>query len=382
MTGREKIEAALSKEGTPEIPGVICYEDIFVRDHWDTLTAVPWWYNREFSIEKQLQWHREVINGIRQDWVTLPIFGSWEYMAEDRDNKTISITPTGVFIADRRTGSWEPIPKPVVGGANIVDYLESLKIHAEIVSFEQLDMFIPSPVKKETDDSYKSGQRVLQKQILNEFSNLYPIYRVSSPLWECAQLWGYEEFMVATITNPELVKYACKRYLDLAVSSVHKAAAMGASAIWIEECFTDIISPEAFRIMNIPYVGQLIEAIRATGLKSIYYFTGNPAGKMDMILSTNPDAVSFEESKKNFITDIEDIVDAVKGRCTVLGNLDAIGILQDGSDGSLRAEIVRQLNSGRKNKSRFIMSLGSPVTPSTQVKRVQLYCDLVHDLGK
>ena len=75
------------------------------------------------------------------------------------------------------------------------------------------------------------------------------------------------------------------------------------------------------------------------------------------------------------------MVEAVDGRQVVLGNLDALGLLETGSEADLRTEIERQLAAGRKNGSRFIMSLGSPVTPGTQVERVRLYCDLVHQLA-
>ena len=46
-----------------------------------------------------------------------------------------------------------------------------------------------------------------------------------------------------------------------------------------------------------------------------------------------------------------------------------------------RAEIVRQIQAGRRNGSRFVMSIGSPVTPGTPPERVRLYCDLAHELG-
>jgi uroporphyrinogen-III decarboxylase len=100
-----------------------------------------------------------------------------------------------------------------------------------------------------------------------------------------------------------------------------------------------------------------------------------------MILAMGMDALGMEESKKNFRTEIEDIVDRVRGRYVVVGNLDAVGVLQNGSEERLRAEIGRQVAAGRRNESRFIMSLGSPVTPDTPVERVQLYCDLAHELG-
>ncbi len=182
-------------------------------------------------------------------------------------------------------------------------------------------------------------------------------------------------------TRPDLVKHACRRFLTASIRAVREAASLGAAGIWLEECFTDMISPEAFASLNIPFLGPLVQEIRAAGLKSIYYFCGNPAGKWDQLISVGADALALEESKKNFVIDIEEVVARVQGRCTVLGNLDAMGILQDGPEEQLRAEISRQIAAGQRNGNRFIMSLGSPVTPGTSVKRVRLYCDLVQALG-
>ena len=133
---------------------------------------------------------------------------------------------------------------------------------------------------------------------------------------------------------------------------------------------TDMISLNAFRDMNFPYTKQLVDEIRNHGLKSIYYFAGNPTGRIEQILQVGADAVSFEESKKNFQIDIEDIISQVRGQCTVLGNLDSIGVLQNGTEEQLRNEISRQISAGKNNNSRFIMSLGSPPTPQTPVTKV------------
>jgi len=70
-------------------------------------------------------------------------------------------------------------------------------------------------------------------------------------------------------------------------------------------------------------------------------------------------------------------VSRTAGRCVVFGNLDAIGVLESGSEVELRFEVRRQLEAGRRNGNRFIMSTGSPVTPGTSVERVRLFADLV-----
>jgi uroporphyrinogen-III decarboxylase len=104
-------------------------------------------------------------------------------------------------------------------------------------------------------------------------------------------------------------------------------------------------------------------------MAAIYYYCGNPAPVWDAILSLPYDALSLGESKKGFRIDIEEVVDRIGGRACVLGNLDAITLLEHASEAALRAEIGRQIRAGRRNGSRFIMSIGSPVTPGTSAER-------------
>jgi len=375
VTGRQRIEAALSKDGTREIPAVICYEGIYFRDHWHQLTAYPWWYRRAPDIERQMLWRREVMVRTGQDWFYLPFF----YSDEERRNLSIEVRPDGVYRIDRRTGTEERLTEPPVGGE---PYDPRPDHPAETP--EEIDAAIPPGWLADhyggsvVDD----GRDDLASQLLKECGgDLYPICSEYSPLSLCYDLWGFEGMMINIATRPDLVEHACQRFLALSIRAVRQAALLGAAGIWLEDCLTDMISPQAFARLNVPFVRQLVEEIRALGMKSIHYFCGNPAGKWELLLSVGADALSLEESKKGFDIDIENVVERVQDRCTVLGNLDAVGTLQDGSEEQLRAEIARQIAAGQRNGNRFIMSIGSPVTPGTPVEKVRLYCDLVHELG-
>lgn len=182
------------------------------------------------------------------------------------------------------------------------------------------------------------------------------------------------------ISEPDLIRYTSEKFLAQIMEQVSAAKLQGAVNIWIGDGFSDIISPDMFKDFSIAYMLPLIEEIRRLGLKSIYYYTGNPARKLELIIGSGADAIAFEESKKGFDTDMIEIADAVKGRSALLGNIDSISVMQDGSDDELKAEILRQLDSAKMNKNRFVMSIGSPLTPSTSVDKVRLYCDLVHGL--
>jgi len=378
VTGRQKIEAAFSPGGTPQIPAVICYEGIYVRDHWDQLTSCPWWYIHSPHVEQQVAWQRQVIERTGQDWFWLPSFLS----LKERADTVLEERPDGVFRIGRGTGKKEKLLRPAVGGWSPGGQPQSIRPARLAQSPREVDAMLPPPQAFEPAVFRSEGRADLARALLGEFGDrLLPFCHVASPLWGCYALWGFEGMMTMVAERPELVAHACGRLLERARHDVGAAAALGAAAIWVEECMTDMVSPAAFASLNVPFVRQVVEEIRSAGMWSIYYCCGDPADRWDLIFSVGADAVSLEESKKGFTIDIEDVVDRAGGRCTVLGNLDAIVLLAHGSREALRAEVARQVAAGRRNRSRFVMSLGSPVTPETPVERVRLYCDLVHELG-
>lgn len=376
MNGRERIQAAFSSDGTPEIPAVICYEGIFVRDHWSQLCSEPWWARRVPDIERQVSWRGCVAAEIDQDWFELPTGASYVerfYISiEERDGE--------VFIRDARTGHERPLPRPAIGGWPGRD-IASVHPESPPGTPMEVDLAIGEPIT--VDETLADGRADLPQRILSDWgAALYPLMHVCAPLWRCYRVWGFEGMMLQIVDQPQLVRYAVESLLEHALHGVRLAARLGALGIWIEDCMTDMISPELFESLNLPYLRRLTTEIRRLGMRSIYYYCGDPSGKWDTILDSGADALSLEESKKGFTIDIADVVDRVRGRKAVLGNLDAIHLLAEASEEELRAEIARQIEAGRRNRSRFIMSTGSPITPDTPVSRVRLYCDLVHELGK
>jgi hypothetical protein len=376
MNGRERIQAAFSSDGTPEIPAVICYESIFVRDHWSQLCSEPWWAQCVPDIERQVSWRGRVAAEIDQDWFDLPSGASYVerfYISiEERDGE--------VFVRDARTGDERPLAPPSVGGWPGRDIAS---VHPENPPGTPMEVDLALGEPTTVDEALADGHADLPQRILSDWgAALYPLMHVCGPLWRCYYIWGFEGMMLQIVDQPQLVRYAVESLLEHALQRVRLAARLGACGIWVEDCMTDMISPELFESLNLPYLRRLTAEIRRLGLQSIYYYCGDPSGKWDLILDTGADALSLEESKKGFTIDIADVVDHVRGRKAVLGNLDAIRLLEKASEEELHAEIARQIEAGRRNRSRFIMSIGSPVTPDTPVSRVRLYCDLVHELGR
>lgn len=377
MTGREKMEAAFSRDGASEIPAVICYEGIHYRDHWEAITSHPWWYARSPEVEKQLAWRRDAIEKTPQDWYSLPAASS----RADRENVTIEDRGDGVYLLDRRTGSQDKLPVPQIGGWGVSCGVRSVRPERIAETREEIDEKLPLPEKFDERAFKSSGCTDLADRMLEEHKDLTPLAHVPGPLWSTYNLWGFENMMLMIASRPELVQYAAERILEGVLVQVRRAAALGVEVIWIEDCMTDLIGPAAYADLNAPVLRRITAEVRDCGMKSVYYYCGDPGGKWESLLSLGADGLSLEEGKKGWNIDIDDVVDRVAGSAVVFGNLDAIGLLPGASEVELAAEIERQIAAGRRNGGRFVMSIGSPVTPGTSVERVRLYCDLAHEIG-
>lgn len=350
---------------------VAAYDSIFLRDHYAALTRLPWW---DATNPGSLARDYHARSGL--EWFTV---GACDSRAE-RGRARYEKRSDGVWRVDSETGKAIRLREPTVSGTN-TDCATSRHSATDSlpITRDQIEALIPRTPPFDRSRFLAEGRQDASLAV-REAGDLLTYSHVSSPIWSLYNLLGYEDMMILLAQQPDVAIHAGRIILENTLQHISMIAALGAEAVWIEECLTDQISPEAFRQVNLPILRRCTEAIREQGMKSIYYYCGSPWTRLDAILDAGADAVHFEESKKGFSIQIEDIVEAVGRRCVVFGNLDAIGVLQDGSEDVLRAEIHRQLCAGRKNGNRFIMSTGSPITPGTAVPRVRRYTDIVREI--
>jgi len=102
--------------------------------------------------------------------------------------------------------------------------------------------------------------------------------------------------------------------------------------------------------------------------------------RLELIAATGADGLLPEASMKGFVNDTAEIARRIGDRMTLLGNIDPVAVLQNGSDADLEAEIRRQANAGRAARG-FIISTASPITPPTPLTRVQRFLELGREMG-
>ncbi|MHC4884358.1 MAG: uroporphyrinogen decarboxylase family protein [Planctomycetota bacterium] len=323
MTGRERILQAFSSEGTDAFGAVMAYPGIFFRDHAMDFSQHPWWYEVSPDVEQQLARTCEIVAGAGLDWMQL------YHTAPREERRHLALEEEGdaVYLVDGRTGERNRVDPPCPGGNNcsrdVVFDLDALP-----TTEEALDTLFPVAEALDPKAFAEAGSLDLQLRQIQALPEVCPMGHTQSPLWMTYGQWGFEGLMMMAAAEPELLNRAGERCLQNAINRVLCLGAAGCDLVWIEECLMDQVSPEFYTEFNLPFVRQLCDVIRGEGMKSVYYYCGNPWDRLESILATGCDAISLEESKKDFAIDIEEVVEAVDGRAVVLGNIDAFGVLE------------------------------------------------------
>ncbi len=259
MNGREKIEAAFSPQGAPEFGAVFCYEGIYFRDHWNAATHHPWWYAQSPNLEHQKAWMADALPATGQDWMELQSCWPRAY----REQHQVAVEPGGVFLLNRISGEKVELHEPAVGGWE-EDAGSAYGDHRDWLAGtpEEIDRLYPPVAPFDRKRYLRESRHALAAWQLGTFGqSLFPIRHISSPLQDCFNVWGFEGMMLRIAERPDLVHHACQRFLKYSLNAVEEAHLLGASGIWIEECFTDQISPAAYQELNLPYLCPLVEAI-------------------------------------------------------------------------------------------------------------------------
>jgi hypothetical protein len=371
MTGRERFLAAFGPAGSEESGVVAAYESLIIRDKFAQITDLPWWSADRSELAQAFA----RATGI--EWLLVEPGPS----REERARRRYEHDADGVWLVDQVAGTRDRLVEPMPGGTNTA---VARSIHGDAAGPPTTEAAVDRlvPLEPAFDATrFRAEGRHDDAAAVRATTDLILYGHVKSPVWSFYGVFGFEPMMELLGGNEGLASYAGRRVLHNVVQRIGAIAALGADAVWIEDCMTDQISPGLFARVNLPLVQQVVAQIRAAGMRSVYYYCGNPNDRFEEILGTGADAIHFEEGKKGFTIDIADVARRVDGRCVIFGNLDAIGILEHGSDEVLRSEIARQLESGHRNGNRFVMSTGSPVTPGTPLERVRRYTDLVRELA-
>lgn len=369
LNSRDKISAAITGRLESDFPVVIPYMDVFLRDHWEQITNEPWWLaerQTELDVTSKLKVEEDLQNKLDLDWILCGLCPSKEW----RENNSIEVVGDKIFLVDSEKDKKTEIIKQPPGGTHIKRDEERVK------SIDEIDAHVKVVDAK---TQIEEGRLDYIERVVEKFgSDKYICASIPSPFWSSSGFFGITKTYTNLFRKPELVEAICRRLTESSKEILRAYSKIGVDIIWFEECLASAneISLSHFNRFCLPYNEELFSEIKRLGMKSVYYPCGDVRDRLELMIEAGPDCISLEESKKGFEIDLAWVNEVVDGRVCIFGNLDSIGVLQNGTIEELREEIRRQVETGWEN-GRFVMSLGSPVTPRTSASRVREYVDLV-----
>jgi len=370
MNGKDKMLGAMTTGLRSDFPVVIPYVGIFLRDHWDEITDQPWWITYSTDLSAHLKVEEDLLSKLDLDWIQCGMCPPKEW----RESHTVKTQGGHVFLTNTLSGEQKEIQRQPVSGAHIPIEKEPL-----INSVQEADEQIE--VAKERA-LVEKGQLDYVKMVVEKFgSEKFICASLGSPYWVALDgYFGFTGMMINLFRKPELVEHTLERLTALSIEVLRAYSKSRVDGVWLEECLSSAseISLSQFERFVLPYTTKLISETRRLGMKSIFYPCGDVSDRLELMIEAGPDCISLEESKKGFEIDLDSVDEVVAGRTCIFGNLDAIRVLPYATSIELRKEIRRQVNIGRRH-GKFVMSLGSPVTPQTPTSRVREYVDIVRE---
>jgi uroporphyrinogen-III decarboxylase len=360
------------------MPVTVLYNQLYYRDHFAELTGRPAWEMHRWIYadpEAHLSLYRRMIEQAPFEVLQpqpAPSRGS-------RANLEFVARDGAVFAHNKSRGTCTPLKTETVSG-HATDYAANQTQYVR----DRADVDAHVKVTK-AEDLISTGVNDFAEAAVKAFGRDHFILAggVVGTLYSCTSYVGQTNLLEMLVEQPDLISHLSRRLLDQNIEIIRQLAAAGGDAIYIDDAFAtnDMISVAHYERFCLPYVREMVREIHRLGRKAVLIYFGGIADRLEQIASLDADALSFETSMKGYVNDVAEIARRIGGRLALFGNLDPVGILQNGTDGELEKEIARQAAAGRHARG-FVICTGSPITPSTPVARVRRFIELAHQYGK
>ncbi len=147
----------------------------------------------------------------------------------------------------------------------------------------------------------------------------------------------------------------------------------GVDLVQIFDSWAGALSPVDYKTKNLPYIKQLISAVKERNVPVIYYSNGT-SSYLDIIKECGAQCISID-----WRIDIE-IARSILGDIVIQGNLDPAALFKPDKE---LVEDVRYILSGalKNGQNRYIFNLGHGILKQTDPDKIDLIVDIVHNFS-
>jgi len=175
------------------------------------------------------------------------------------------------------------------------------------------------------------------------------------------RLAGMENLMLKMFDDPEFVHQLAQVTFAYNVQLLDLLVAAGLDVLIIEDDIADknfpLISPDQFKEFINPYNRRLVELGHAKGLKVIRHSDGNLWPLLDILLDSGYDGLNPLEPQAGM--DLKRLKDYCGDRLCLLGNIDCIDLLPNGTAREVEAAVKKAIADAGQGGGLIICSSNS-----------------------
>lgn len=372
MTPKERVYAALDGRAVDCTPVTVAYTQLYHEDHFGELLGRPAWEMvkwRYAPIEEHLRIYKQLVAAAPFDILQPQHLPS----REERADTEFIQAGDKIIRRNRKTGQENAI---VMHAGHLKTDVPNQTQYV----FTKADVDAREQVGRPEQILAAGGLEGVTAAVRELGSEYFVLSGgVIGTLYSCSWRVGLTNLFTLLAESPDFIDYICAKALEHNIVQIRALAAAGGDGIYIDDATatSDMVSVKHYERFSLPYVQAMVREIHRLGKKAILIYFGGIADRLEQIVASGADGLLMEASMKNYVNDIAEIAERIGRRMTLFGNVNPVGVLQDGSEAELEAEVRRQVAAGARARG-FILSTGSPVTPGTPAARVRRFIALAH----
>lgn len=225
--------------------------------------------------------------------------------------------------------------------------------------------------KYEVPDPYSSGRMPTTLETFKTVSSNIdkPFYvSIQGPFTLAVQLAGATHLLRSIIKDPEFVEELLKFTTEVVRRYSIATNEAGADYISIAEPGSITLSPERFEKLVVPNLNTVYDELKCW--KSIH-ICGDTTDIIDHMLKCHIDSISLDQ-----IMDYEETMKRIPADIVLLGNLDPIELLHNGTPEEIRLETIKLLKKMRKYDN-YMGAFGCNCQNETTIENLKAAVDAV-----
>jgi len=194
---------------------------------------------------------------------------------------------------------------------------------------------------------------------------------IEGPIAEAADLRGINTLMLDFYDDPPFVRELFAFVVEMELRFAREQIQAGADLIGIGDAAASLIGPQTYGDFVWPYEKTLIEGIHRMGAKVRLHICGNTRPHLQNMGRLNSEIVDLD-----YLTPIQEARHKMQGDQILLGNVNPVQILRNGSP----KEVTRAIAECHQQAgSNFIVGAGCEVPRDTPTENLRALCAYAHE---